>query len=142
MPDGARKQGAQGGLGLQGFEFLERAVEGALKTGVMAGEAIVLGIEHVGLGLQNTDAAKVPGGGDQFIEESLLDWAAGIDLALIVGEDLFEIFALLGFNQELLSGEAMLAGVLGAASLAFFGTRAGAELRVSAIGLDFEFGHG
>src|SRR5579864_7898652 len=72
-----RDQGAEGGGGLQGLQFLEAAVESALDAGLMAGQAIELGLDlvvveqvEVGgcagaeLGFHAADAAQVPGGGD------------------------------------------------------------------------------
>jgi hypothetical protein len=67
---------------LQGFQFFEAAVEGALDARLMAGEAVELGlklvvVEQVSIGrsagakvgLPAADAAQVPGGGDQLVEE-------------------------------------------------------------------------
>ena len=59
-------------------------MEGFLKTGVMARQAIEARIEHIDFGLEKVNAVKVPGCGDEFLEESLLEWALRIDLPLIL----------------------------------------------------------
>ena len=73
MAHGTRKQSVQSGLGLEGFQFLERAVKSAFDPGVMAGQAVGLRIEHVDLGLEDGHAAEIPGRGHQFVKQSLLD---------------------------------------------------------------------
>jgi hypothetical protein len=127
------------GLGLQSFEFLERALVGAFESGVVAREALRQRVAHIGLGLEDADAAEIPVSGHEFVKQSLLDGALGLNILLIVREQLFELFALLGIDDGLLRGEAVFAGVLRAARFTFFSARAGAELRIGAIGFDFEF---
>jgi len=58
------KHGVEAGFGLERPQFFEGAVEGALEAGVMAGEAVGKGIEEVDSGLEDVDAAEIPGGGD------------------------------------------------------------------------------
>src|SRR5579863_7521605 len=69
------------GIGLKGFQLFEAAMEGSLDAGVVAGEPIELGgVLIAWIGFQQANPAQVPGGGDQFIEQCLLDGALGFDV--------------------------------------------------------------
>jgi hypothetical protein len=103
---------------------------------MMALEAIELWVEHVDAGLEKADTAEIPGGGNEFIEEVLLECAARIDFGLVTSAQFLKGFPLFGMDDELLGGKAVFEGVLRAAGFSFFGSRAGAELGVSAIGFD------
>jgi len=122
MQDLAGQHAVQGVVGLQGLELFEGAVEGSLTAGLVARQAIILRVEQVEFRLE--DAAQVPGGGDQFVEQGLLDLSAGVNLAQ---------------TASCLGSEAVLAGILRTAGLAWFGARAGAGLGVGAVGFDLEF---
>ena len=123
MPDSAGQHGVEAGIGVQRLEFFACAMEDARQT-------VELGIEHVDRGLEDADAAEIPGGGDEFIEEGLLEGALGLDFALVTGEQVIEGLEVLRLDDQLLGSEAVLEGVLQTAGLAFFSAGAGAELRV------------
>ena len=112
------RQVAQGLVSLQSFEFLECPIEGTFQAGVVAGQAILLRVEQVEIGSEDADAAKIPSGRDQFIEEGLLDGAARPNLFLKAGEQFVELIEVLRLDGELLGAQAVLAGVLRAAGLA------------------------
>jgi hypothetical protein len=124
----------EAGFSLEHAQFFEGAVKGALEAGVMAREAIGKGIEQVDAGLEDVDAAEIPGGGDEFVEEGLLERAARLDFGLVVSLQLLEGCLFFGLDDELLGGEAVFQGILRTAGFTFFSARAGAELRVGAIG--------
>ena len=115
-------------------------MERAFDTAMVAGQAVIVRVQHVDSGLENADAAQVPGGIDQFIKESLLELALRVNFVFIAGQEKFELFTVFWCDQQLLGGKAMFAGVLSAAGFAFFSTRAGAGLRVGLIGLNSQFG--
>jgi hypothetical protein len=125
---------ANGIIGLQGFQLIERAVKGALEAGVMAREAVKLWVQHFDNGLELADAAEIPGGGDEFVKERLLGRAARIDLGLVFGQKLIEFLLVHRLNGELLGAQAMLKGILRTPSLAFWGARSGTELGVGLVG--------
>jgi hypothetical protein len=139
VPDFAGEHGVEAGVGLKSLEFFYCALHGALKTDVITGQAVILGIEHIDGGLEDADAAEIPSGGNEFVKESLLESALGVDLGLVTGLELVEGFEVFRLDEQLLGREAVLEGVLGAAGFAFFSARASAELRVGAVGLG---GHG
>jgi hypothetical protein len=128
------------GVGLQGFELLQAAMEGALDAGFVAGDAVEFGLEVVRgkqvavfdavtqLGFHAASAAKVPGGGDQFIEQGLLDGALRFDLGQEIGQELLEFFVLAGRDDHFAGAEAMLRSVLRGAGFAFIGSWSGGML--------------
>ena len=73
-------------------------MEGSLDARVVAGKTVELILEVVvgqeilirgagaELGFHAADAVKVPGGGYQLIEESLLDGTLGVDVGLVIGK--------------------------------------------------------
>ena len=77
-------------------------MEGALEAGVMPLEAVKLGVEEVDSGLEDADAAQIPGVVDEFIEEFLLEGAARVDFRLIASVQFLEGFAFFGFDDQLL----------------------------------------
>jgi hypothetical protein len=135
VPDFAWEHGVEAGVGLKSLQFFDCALHGALKADVITGQAVKLGIEHIDGGLEDADAAEVPGGGDKLVKEGLLESALGIDFGLVTGLEFIEGFEVFRFDEQLLGSEAVFEGVLRAASFAFFSARAGAELRVGAVGL-------
>jgi len=74
------------------------------KRGVVAGETIGQGIEQVDSGFEDMDTAQIPGGCDEFVEESLLQSALRGDFELVVGMQCSEGFAFFGFDDQLLGG--------------------------------------
>ena len=104
MPDFAWEHGVEAGVGLERLQFFECAVEGALETGVVARETVGQGIEQVDSGCEDSDAAQIPGGCDEFVEESLLQSSLRGDFELIVGLQGIEGFAFFGFDDQLLGG--------------------------------------
>ena len=112
MPVVAGQHVVKAGLGLQSFQFFECAVESAFEPGVVTAQAVGQRIKHVSLGLEGAHATEIPGGGDELVEESFLDGALGLDVVLIVREELLELFAFFGLYGQLLRGEAVLAGIL------------------------------
>ena len=122
-------------------------MEGALDARLMAGEAIELGLKFViveqvsiggearaEVGFHAADSAKVPGGGDQLIEEGLLKRALGRDVGLESGEQFVEFFAILGADDEVFGRESVLAGVLRGGGFALRRPGTGAELCVGSVG--------
>ena len=111
------------GIGLQGFELLEASMEGALDADVVAGEAVEFMLVRAGaqFGFHAADAAEVPGGRDQLIEQGLLDWALRFDLRQEIGKEFLELVLLAGRDHYFAGGESMLAGVLGGAGFSIVG---------------------
>ena len=106
------KHGVESGIGLESLQLFERAMKGSLKAGMVAREAIGLGIEQVDSGLEEADTAQIPGGCDQFVEEGLLKSALRVDFALIAGLQFLEGFTLFRLDDQLLGGEAVFESVL------------------------------
>ena len=119
------KSERESGVGLQRFKFAERAMEVALDARVMAGEAIELGgeagvIENVEVGFSRrgefrfhaADAAEVPGGRDELVEQDLLERALRPDVGLKGGEEFVKFFAILGGDDDVFGRKSVLAGVL------------------------------
>ena len=104
VPDFPGEHGVEAGVGLERLQFFECAVESALETGVVAGETIGQGIEQVDSGFEDMDTAQIPGGCDEFVEESLLQSALRGDFELVVGMQCSEGFAFFGFDDQLLGG--------------------------------------
>ncbi len=66
------------------------AVEGAFVLAAVAGEAVELGdLVGEGGGFQGFDAAEVPAGGEELVEECRFKGAGGLDLGAVA---LFEFF--------------------------------------------------
>jgi len=125
---------AEGAVGLESAELAEAAEEGALGAGVVAGQALeggfgVWGGEGIaGLakdGFEAADAAKIPSGEDELVEQVELDHALGLEVVLVGGEEVLEFLALIGGDYDLAGREAVFAGVLAAASLALGGLGTG-----------------
>jgi hypothetical protein len=136
-----------GRIGLESFQLLQTAVERALDARVVTGEPVELGLEIVVVkkvsigcgvgaefGFHAADPAQVPGRCDELVEQGLLEHALRSDVVLEFGGEGFEFFTIFWTNDEVLGGEAVLAGVLGRARFAFIGSRAGAELRIGDVG--------
>ena len=122
-------------------------METALDAGFVAGETIKFGgqrgvVEYVEVAFGGggqfrfhaADAAKIPGGGDELIEQDLLDSALRTDVGLELGEEFVEFFSVFSADDELGGGEPVLAGVLRGAGLAFGGSGASAEAGVGRVG--------
>ena len=122
-------------------------MEGALDARLMAGEAVELGldlvvVEQVQIGsgagaevsLHATDAAQVPGGSDQLVEDGLLKRPFRSDVVLESSEQFVELLAILGADEEVFGGEPMLAGVFGSPGFTFRCSWTGAETRVGSVG--------
>ena len=122
-------------------------MEAALEAGLVAGETVEFGgqlrvVEDVEvasggggeLRLHTEDAVEIPGGGNQPVKQDLLQDALGPDLGLELGEKLVEFLAVFRGDDELGGGEPVFAGILRGASLAFLGTRAGAEAGIGGVG--------
>jgi hypothetical protein len=106
-------------------------MEAAFDSGVVAGEAVELGGElgvvedvEVGLGrggefgFHATDAAEIPGGRHELVEQNPLEGALRPDVGLKLDVELVEFFTVLSGDDELGGGESMLSRVLGRAGLA------------------------
>ncbi len=130
------------------FEAADGAVEGAFEAGVVAAEAVEFALELLIVecgegvdaaaeaGFHAADAAEVPGGVDDLIEQGLLEDALGLELAAEVLEEFVELGLFVGLDDEVLGAEAVGAGVLAGSGFAGFGTGAGAELGVALVGVD------
>jgi len=136
--------GVQNGIGLNGFQLLEGTVEGSLDAGVVAGETVELvGVVLIArLGFKKANAAKVPGGGNQFIEQSLLDGALGLDVGLEAGEEVFEFLLFAGGDDDFAGGEAVFRGILRGAGFSFGSAGSGGMLRVGGVGRELSGGSG
>ena len=117
--------------------MLETTGESALEAGVVAGEAVEdtveAGVEErvAGLGfdvLEAADAAEVPGGEEELLEQVLFELADGAELLGIGVEQLLELGAVLGFDVGVAGGEAVFEAVFGRDSLAFRGGGTGGKL--------------
>ena len=123
------------GIGLKGFQLFEAAMEGSLDAGVVAGEPIELGgVLIAWIGFQQANTAQVPGGGDQFIEQCLLDGALGFDVCYKIGEQAVEYFLLTGGDDDLASGEAVFRGVLRGARFSGGGAGSSGMQRIGGVG--------
>jgi hypothetical protein len=98
---------------LQRLELFEAAVKGALDARFVASQAVELGEENVvveeiaagrsagvELRFHDADAAQVPGCGDEFVEEGLLEDALGSDVGLVAGEQFVELLAIFGSDEK------------------------------------------
>jgi len=100
--------------GLESFEFAEGAVEGALVMAAVADEAVelvgLIGEVLEGLGFEGFEAAEVPAGGEEVVEEGEFEGAGGLDLGAVAlfefGEGLFFVVA-----QQQAAGEVVPVGV-------------------------------
>ena len=91
-------------------------MEGSLDAGVVAGEPVELSLEFVvgqevvvgragtEFGFHAADAAKVPCGGHQLIEQRLLDGALGFDVGLVGGEQIVELLLFAGSDDNFTGG--------------------------------------
>jgi len=95
VPNFTWEHGVESGLGLERLQFFECAVEGALETGVMARETVGQWIEQIDSCFEDSDAAQIPGGCDEFVEESLLQSSLRGDFQLVVGLQCFEGYRVL-----------------------------------------------
>jgi hypothetical protein len=88
-----RRLGADGAVGLEGFDLGEGAVEIALHGAAVAGELVDVvqvpfgGVEQGALG--EADAAQVPGGVDDLFAELVLEGAGGFQLRPESGAEFF-----------------------------------------------------
>jgi hypothetical protein len=94
-------------------------MEGSINASVMARQALGTGIEYTELGLKDADTAEVPGSGDEFVEESLLDLTLWVDLLLVLSDEIVEFRLIFWLNGKLFGNEAVFAGVLRTDGLAF-----------------------
>jgi len=129
--------GAEGEVGLQGFDFLERAGEGAfVLVDVAVGGGGLLFIEGVQRGGEEAAGdAGVPTGVDELFEELELQFADGADFLIEGRVEALELGNEVFGEEERGGTEAVRAGVLTGACLAFGGAGAGAVLRVFAVGV-------
>jgi hypothetical protein len=101
------------GVRLQCFELLEAAVKSALDARLVTSETVKLGQEDIvveqvvaggcagaELGFHNADAAEVPGGGDELVEEGLLEGTLGSDVGLESSEQFVEFLAIFRADEE------------------------------------------
>ena len=96
--------GAQGAIGLEDAQFVERSLPGALGAGLITGEAVedgggggvgeILDAAAGGFGLDAAEAVEAPGGMEEFVEGDGFDGALGIELA---GERVEEVGEFLVF---------------------------------------------
>jgi hypothetical protein len=106
---------------MERFQLFESAVEGALDAGLVTGQTVelfleLIVVEKVGIGLgagaefgfHATDAAEVPGGGDELVEEGVFERAFGFDFIAEFGEHFVELGAIFGADDEIGGGEAVL----------------------------------
>src|ERR1700722_2555389 len=80
------------------------------------------------------DAAQVPGGRDQLVEEGLLDYTLRSYVGLEIGEHRVEFFAIFRANNDVFCREPMRTSVSGRAGFAFGRFRAGAETGIGSVG--------
>jgi len=146
---GGGKGIAEGAVGLEGAELAEGAEEGALGAGVVAGQAEDDGFGFVGgerigaggqAGFEAADAAEVPGGEDELVEQVLLEHALGLEVVLVGGEEVVEFLAFLRGDDDLAGGEAVFTGVLTAASLALGSLGTGGQTSVGLVRLEATWG--
>src|SRR5258708_6447580 len=109
-------------------------MKGALDAGLVADQAIQVFFElfgcscgvRAGPDFHAADAAEIPGGADQQLEQGLLGCVLWLDAGLVVVEQFLEFLALIGCDDQVARGEAVGTSVLGRASLAFWGAWSGA----------------
>jgi hypothetical protein len=133
----------EGAVGLEGAELLQAAEERTLGAGLVTGQTLEGGFEGVfeeGVGgfggqfrFQAADAAEVPGGVDELIEQVVLEGALGIELGLVGGEEVVKLFLFAFADDQVAGGEAVFAGVLGGAGLALGGAGAGGKTSVGGV---------
>jgi hypothetical protein len=100
----------------------ERTIEAALDAGLAVGETVELGgqlraVEDIEVALclgrlHAADAAEIPGGRHELVEQNLLQGALRSDVGLELGEEFVEFFAILSSDDELGGGESVFAGIL------------------------------
>jgi hypothetical protein len=131
---------------LQCFQLAQAAMEGAFNAIIVPAKETKLGLDlrivekfcvrirgGTELGFHEANPAQFPGGGNQLIEESLLQYASRADFGLVIGVERFEFYAVLEGNEELDGGESVRARVLGGLGFAGFSAGASAELGVRGV---------
>jgi hypothetical protein len=105
-----------------------------------AGAGFWIGALQVAVaGFEVTGAAETPGGNDDLLEDEFFERADGVEVA---GEGLgksVEFLRVLGIDDDVGGGEAVLEGVEADAGFALGGAGAGAFLGIAAIGVDLFF---
>ena len=92
---------AEGVVGLERFQLIERAVEGAFEAGFVLGQPVGSGVEQVEARLEDANAAQVPGCRDEFFKQSVLDGACRPDLRLIGSEEIVEFLNVVWLDGQL-----------------------------------------
>src|SRR5260370_25520418 len=117
-------------------------MERALDAGLVADQAVQFFFELFGCScgvracpdFHAADAAEIPGGPDQQLEQGLLGCASRLNVGLVVVEQFLEFLALIWRDDQVASGEAVGSSVLGRAGLAFRRAWSGAVLRIGSVG--------
>ncbi len=134
------------GIRLQCFQLLEATMEGTLDAGLVSSETVEFNLKVVvreqiavleagaQLGFHAANAAEVPRGGDQLIEQGLLNSALGFDFDLEIGEELLELLVLAGREDDFSGGETVLACILRGVSFAFLSSWSGGMLSIGRVG--------
>ena len=123
-------------LGLRSRAELLVAIE---RAGLrVAGRSENRGVAAVEIGIgeggfQAADAAEVPGGVDELIEQVVLEGALGIEFSLVGGEEVVKLFLFAFADDQVAGGEAVFAGVLGGAGLALGGAGARGKTSVGGV---------
>jgi hypothetical protein len=137
---------AEDAVGLKFFELTEGGGVGAFVAGVVGLEAVEGGVAGWGLegvcgrggelGFHKVDAAEVPGGMEEEGEGGFLEGAFRFYFGAEVGEEGFELCALVGADEEAGGVEAVADCVLGRGGFTLGGAGAGGELGIGAVGVD------
>jgi hypothetical protein len=152
--------GQEGGVGvLKAAQFLEstivRALGGidaalqadAMVAGAEAGKAERIGLfivaDAIGvippkLGFDCAEAAELPLGADQFVDEEAGDGSGGLELLMIFGDQAFEFVGIFAGNDHGAGMDAGLEGVEAGDGLTLGGAGAGGEPGVATIRLDLK----
>jgi hypothetical protein len=123
---------------LQTIEGVLGALEGIAQEDifVVAGPSLgILEFDLPELGLDLTEAAEEPIGGNQGMDEDTLLRCDGLEAILVAGGEGFEIRETLTANDERLGINAGFQGILRRGGLTLGGARAGRFLGVSTVGV-------
>jgi hypothetical protein len=126
-----------------GIEAALEAGEGAGAVGGHVADGVVLidvdgGLDFVppDLGFGATEAAELPIGGDEGIDQEALLGCLGMEAVVVVEDEGFEVFGVFTGDDGRLGVNAGFEGVHAGGGFAAIGARTGGGLGVTAVGLD------
>ena len=124
---------ASGGIGVTHAAIFGAVIERTAEREVDEGGL------HAGLVFDGLHAGDFPFIDDQLLDEIMLGEGGGLPFGVEIGGEGFETGGILDGEEDAAGAKSVAEGVLGDASLAFGGARAGGFLGVGAIHFNFDF---